>query len=157
MMDPSTAAEGAPPEGSNATIAPNAEPFLPFSVHMEYFSWLDYAGFLFQFLLALCGSILNGFILWVFGREESRSFGDVLQMNMAICDVIDGIMGSSIITASRVIMVSWPMTGFKTFFVSVCFNMAAVYFEDLATVVVTVLRTRQVSIFIPKRKQSRIQ
>ena len=135
----------AKPESSNNGTPPQEiEAFLPFSVHMEYFSWLDFLGFTLLPLLSFCGTALNGFILWVFGLEQTRSNGDVVQMNLAICDVIDGILGSSLFIASRFVMVSWPMEGFKIFFLALCMNVGAIYFEDWTTMLVTVLRTRQV-------------
>ena len=111
---------------------------------MSTLNWIDVVGFVLQGGLSVAGFGLNGFLFWVCCMMHETSNADIVQMNLTVCGMFDAIIGSAIIVASRIILVfdsTNGMRGSNLTFALIFFN---INLEDLASILTTILRTRQV-------------
>ena len=106
-------------------------------------TWIDLVVYSIQGVLAIGATILNGFILWVLCEVSNPTHLDIIQMNLVFSDVLHGLFGSLFIIASRFFMVFEPTSGIKMFMLSLTFVFVQVEFEDLVTILVIILRTKQ--------------
>ena len=105
----------------------------------------DYFIFALHGLLALVATSLNGLIIWVLKLEPSWSNFDVIQINMAAYDFLNGFFGSFLHVSARIVLTHDIIIGAKLLALCLCFILTDVTFEDLVTIHTTILRTRQVN------------
>ena len=105
-------------------------------------AWLLYGGSPVMIFVAASGCVLNGFLVWVLSQASDRSAMDVIQMNVALCDCLDGVLG---IIAIVIITTLDKGVGLGTVTaVAGALLLVNVTFEDLSSMLIMVLRTRQV-------------
>ena len=110
----------------------------------QNYLWVDYVGFVALGLISVLGSLLNGFVVWVLAQDPQRSFIDGMYMNQAVGDLLDGSLGLILLSWARIIMSYDWRKGLWGFFVSTILFMTNVTVEDITTIIVTFVKTRQV-------------
>ena len=128
----------------NKTIASNTSTPLNFDEQGSFYPpWLLYGGGVTLIPVGVLGCALNAFIIRVLSFAPDRSALDVIQMNIAICDALDGLLAVGAMVAASVIG-SWQARERITRITALLF-LFNITFEDLTTILLLVLRTRQVS------------
>ena len=94
-------------------------------------------------LVAAAGGVLNALLAWVLGWAPDRSSMDVIQMNVALCDAINGVLGIFIVIAISVTHTATSLRIVNN--VAALLMLIDVIFEDLSSMLIMGLRTRQVS------------
>ena len=116
-----------------------------YSPTMSEVLWVDWLGFFAQGSMAVIGTILNGFIARVLFGLRQRTAMDMIQMNWAICDLIEDLFGPSSIILSRIIIFGdlESRLARKLTLLSYLFSFASFTFEELAIIFMLILRTKQ--------------
>ena len=119
-----------------------------YSAEMSELSLIDWFGFAIQAILAIANPVLNGFMAWVFYGVRFRTPMDVVQMNQAACDLIDGCLGPAMFVWSRILLLEnqTSLTAYQLHAVSVILSLVCVTYEDLTSIFLSLLRTKQVSV-----------
>ena len=107
--------------------------------------WIDYLLFVVMVSISLLGQSLNGFLLWVLSKAPNRNPVEWFQMNLAVSDVMDGFLGLITLFAARIMFPKNALAGLKVFLTYDLLVFVNVAIENLTTIFVTILRTRQVS------------
>ena len=124
---------------------------LPFDPHgpapgfMGTLAWTDYLRFTLIIVNASAGSFLNGFILWVLKQAPNLKPLEIIQMNQAAFDLIDAIFGHACDIAARVAVTKDAFLGAVIFHVDLLLLMIGITLEDLMTIFLSILRTKQVN------------
>ena len=120
-----------------------SEPLNLYGQASLYPPWLTYGGAAILIPVAAIGSALNGFIIRILSYATDRTAPDVIQMNVAICDALDGVLGMVAMVAASV--VTSATTREKITMITALLFLMNITFEDLTTMLLLGLRTRQVS------------
>ena len=104
--------------------------------------WLAVLGTCLVIPVAFMGCVLNGLVIWVLGCAPTRSAVDVIQLNVAICDLASGIMGIGGAIAAK--MASRGFEFYTAFSLDNLGLLINITFEDLTSMLIMGLRTRQV-------------
>ena len=110
----------------------------------QNYLWVDYVGFVAHGLISVLGGLLNGFVVWVLAQDPQRSFIDGMYMNQAVGDLLDGSLGLILLSWARIIIMYDWRKGLWGFFASTTLFMINVTVEDITTIIVTFVKTRQV-------------
>ena len=105
-------------------------------------TWLLRIGAPLMGLVAATGGVLNTLLAWVLGSAPDQSSMDVIQMNVALCDAVHGVLGIVIVIAISVTEEGPTLSIVNK--VSALSMLANVTFEDLSSMLIMGLRTRQV-------------
>ena len=92
--------------------------------------------------VALLGCVLNLLVIWVLGSARDRSAVDTIQLNVAVCDLAGGILGVGGAIAAKL------ASRGADFIAALSLNnlgiLVNITFEDLSSMLLMGLRTRQV-------------
>ena len=112
----------------------------------ECLFWQDVIGFPLVSITATFGLALNGFIVWVLRHSPAKTPFDVIQMNVAICYIVDTASSAITITMARVIMSFGKEVklGLWIYFVDNMLMVISINIDNMATILMSLLRTAQV-------------
>ena len=92
--------------------------------------------------VALLGCVLNLLVIWVLGSARDRSAVDTIQLNVAVCDLAGGILGVGGAIAAK--LASRGAQFYAAFAFGNLGILVNITFEDLSSMLLMGLRTRQV-------------
>ena len=106
-------------------------------------TWVDFVGFGLQGCVITVGSAINSFVIWVLAHQQQKTPMDVIHLNMAFGNLLDGLIGSAFFLLARVFALLHG-NGLKYFFISVTLNVSKITFENMNIMFMLLLRTVQV-------------
>ena len=104
--------------------------------------WLALLGTCLVIPVAFMGCVLNGLVIWVLGCAPTRSAVDVIQLNVAVCDLAGGILGVGSAFAAK--LASRGADFIAVLSLNNLGILVNITFEDLSSMLLMGLRTRQV-------------
>ena len=110
--------------------------------------WLAVVGTSLVVPVALLGCVLNLLVIWVLGCAVDRSAVDTIQLNVAVCDLAGGILGLGGTIATRI--ASRGADFYAAFSLDSLGILVNITFEDLSSMLIMGLRTRQVGTKDPR-------
>ena len=134
--------------GNSSSAVEADQESLPFPSEFSVLTWIDYCGFVLHSLIFLLGTTLNGFLVWVFGAIDCRTNTDVIYLNLASHDAINGVIQFALFSASRVIFMTSPYLGFQVSIAAGMLVMVATNFQTLTTVIITTLQRNKVPLIL---------
>ena len=78
-----------------------------------------------------------------------------LQMNSALCDLVDGLLGTAVLIAARIIAIEDMEAGVEMGRRSVAFFVVSNTIDDLTTIFTSTFKTLMVSIYVHIEKVSK--
>ena len=108
------------------------------------FIWLDYLGLFSLFCFTILGFALNAFIVWVLRHIKPISIVDLIQLNLAVHDCLNSVVGAGLFFVARFFIGQNPVQGLRFFCYYVLIVGAAVVFEGIATIFISYFGKKQV-------------
>ena len=101
------------------------------------------AKYLYTLIIVITGIPLNAVILWVL-KNVRRSPLDYFQINVCFANIVDGILGSAFVIASRIVFIEDHKTALSLFVFNLVLYVTNVTFDCLTSIVLTIVRMLQI-------------
>ena len=129
---------------SSANGSLTFDPYGPAPGPLGVITWSDCLWFVLVSFNGCIGSILNGFLLWVLAWAPNQGLLDIIQMNKAATDLIEGILGVALMISARIMVAKNVFVGTLLFHIDHTLVMIGIAIEDMTTIFLSVYRTKQV-------------
>ena len=114
----------------------------------ECLFWQDVLGIPLTLLTASLGGLLNGFLLWVLHHAPGKTPFDTIQINQAVCYLIDAMASPIVYVLCRCLVLLGNVSqGLYFYLLDLVMLLANVTLDNIVTIFLTTLRSVQVTCF----------